>query len=185
MVVENPVPDGYTARISTSGSLPDGDYCFDIENTHTPEPPITSLTVQKKWVGDSSADRPESITVQLYQDGTAYGDPVELSDANNWRYTWLSLNGSFIWTVDEVAVPEGYEKTVTNTGTSWTVTNTLKEEPEAPTPPPSEEPKPRDVPKTGDSSQTGFWLAMMSLSMLGIAAVSWMGLVTRRGKRES
>lgn len=182
MVVENPVPDGYTAKIVTSGELPEGTYRFDITNAHTPELPATSLTVEKKWAGDSNADQPDAVTVQLYRDGTAYGEPVKLNAANNWRYTWNGLNSRYTWTADEVEVPEGYEKSVTHNGTAWTITNTWtveETEPEQTTLPPS-----ADIPKTGDNSHFHLWVTLMVLSAVGIIVLLWKELPEQMRKRE-
>jgi hypothetical protein len=70
--------------------------------------------------------------VQLYRNGTSYGEPITLSAGNGWAYTWAGLDRGSVWTVDEPTVPPGYTKTVTgNAASGFVVTNTRR-----PTPPP-------------------------------------------------
>ena len=75
--------EGYTPKIEakTDGTG------YDITNTHTPDQ--TSVTVTKAWADENNQDgiRPASVKVQLYADGSASGDPVELNEANKWTYT--------------------------------------------------------------------------------------------------
>ena len=105
------VPEGYTSNLTQDG------FDFIITNTMDYEPPAppapVDLTVTKAWVNDTPSLRPDSILVQLYRNGVAEGEPVELSEANGWTKVWTGLDGEYQWTADEVAVPEGYVKTVT------------------------------------------------------------------------
>lgn len=95
-------------------------------------PKITKISVKKVWNDADNADgiRPESIKVQLYKNGnTKVYDAVELSEKNNWSYTWEGLptmenNEDIIYAVDEVEIPAGYEKEVTNKETKFIITNT-------------------------------------------------------------
>lgn len=95
-------------------------------------PKITKISVKKIWNDADNADgiRPESIKVQLYKNGnTKVYDAVELSEKNNWSYTWEGLptmenNEDIIYAVDEVEIPAGYEKEVTNKETKFIITNT-------------------------------------------------------------
>ncbi|MBR4869209.1 MAG: Cna B-type domain-containing protein [Oscillospiraceae bacterium] len=123
--VEEEAVEGYVA--SYAG--------YNITNTHTPapvdppvnpEPETTSVTVNKVWndAEDKDGLRPGSISVQLYADGEAYGEPVTLDADNNWTYTWENLaknagDAVIEYTVDEVEVPAGYTKDVDG----YTITN--------------------------------------------------------------
>ena len=69
-------------------------------------------------------------------------------------------------------VPEGYTKSVTNDGTEWTITNTVKPQ-EAP-----DDPVP-DAPETGDGTRTALWLALAA----GSAAVAALAFLLKRKKR--
>jgi predicted metal-binding protein len=92
---------------------------FDITNTYTPKE--TSLTVVKAWEDKDNQDgkRPESVSVQLYKDGTAYGTAVTLNAGNTWTYIWNELpmyrdGGTRVaYTVEEVSkLPDGYTSEV-------------------------------------------------------------------------
>ena len=54
---------------------------------------FTDRFVFKIWEDeeDAAGKRPDSITVQLLQDGRAYGEPVVLNDENNWAHRWEDL----------------------------------------------------------------------------------------------
>ena len=76
---------------------------------------LSDLTVHKVWRGEPL----DSIWVQLYADGIPYRNPMELTEDNNWQYTWENLltyntgineenQVSFIhYTVDEGVYDEG------------------------------------------------------------------------------
>lgn len=134
-----------------------------------------SVSVNKLWEDNHNVGRPTSVTVQLYKNGIAYGSVVELSAANGWQCVWQGLDQSAVWTVDEVNVPSGYSKTVSNSGNAWTITNTLQSTPDAPTNPdtpitPDKPDKPTDpVPKTDDPSNMGLWLILAIGSAFSLA----------------
>jgi hypothetical protein len=110
---------------------------YTITNTH-----ITykvNVVVLKVWDDSENQDgyRPESIFVQLTANGEAFGEPVELNDGNKWTYTWEQLEKNsagkaIVYEVDEVEVPEKYEKNVTHTEEgdviTYTITNTHETE---------------------------------------------------------
>ncbi|MGG5331733.1 Cna B-type domain-containing protein [Enterococcus sp. AZ163] len=107
-VTENSVPD-YSTKIEGT----------TITNSYTPGK--TSVTVTKAWNDSNNQDglRPNKITVQLYADGKKSGNPVELSEVNNWSATWddlaLKQNGSdIIYSIKEVGSITGYTTTVDN-----------------------------------------------------------------------
>ena len=120
-VSEEAVP-GYTTKVDGT----------NITNTYKPE--STSVSVTKKWSDNNDQDgvRPSSVTVQLYADGKASGDPVTLNEANSWKHTWSGLDKNaagkaIAYTVKEVSVPNGYTSAVTGDASSgYTVTNTHK-----------------------------------------------------------
>ena len=123
-VAETSVPDGYTSSVTDNE-----DGTFTITNSHTPE--TTSVSVTKSWADEDDQDgiRPDSVTVQLYANGSASGDAVTLSSDNGWSYSWTDLpvydNGSAItYTVEETEVPNGYTSSVTdNEDGTFTITN--------------------------------------------------------------
>ena len=102
---------------------------FTITNTHKVEK--TSVSVEKKWSDASNQDgvRPSSVSVQLYADGKAYGDPVTLDAANGWKHTWSGLDRNaagkaIAYTVKEVSIPEGYtSETAGDAASGYAITN--------------------------------------------------------------
>ena len=90
---------------------------------------ITERTVDKTWVDKNDFDgvRPESITIQLYGDGSQVREGI-LNAGNNWTYTFTRLpkytreETEIVYTIDERVVPEKYLKDVDND--SLAVTNT-------------------------------------------------------------
>ncbi len=122
-VDEVEIPAGYEKEVTNKETK------FIITNTHVPD--VTKISVEKVWNDNNDQDgiRPTTIKVQLYADGKASGRTVELSENNNWKYTWKDLDKQkdgedIVYTVDEVEVPDGYIKTVTSKGTAFTITNT-------------------------------------------------------------
>lgn len=111
------VDEVYTvSNTEGSGTIKDP---FVITNTYEPEK--SNLYVEKRWTGISSSKAP-IIKVQLYKDGVAQGEEVELNKDNNYKHVWLMMpmvgfNGEKIeYTVKEVSVPSGY-KLINTSGT--------------------------------------------------------------------
>lgn len=111
-----------------------------VTNTYTSTTEKT-LTVVKVWSGDEEHTdlRSAKVQVQLYQNGATYGNPVELSEANGWTYTFKELPASkttgetttnYSYSVSEITKVAGYDSTVSynSNQTVATVTNTLNGE---------------------------------------------------------
>jgi len=95
-------------------------------------PPVEgiSVSVYKVWAG--AATHPSSVLAQLYRNGQAHENSVALNADNAWSHVWKDLDPNDTWTVDEVDIPEGYEKSVSGNVTSgFVITNTWK--PDTPT----------------------------------------------------
>ena len=104
----------------------------------------TDKKVYKIWEDSSNKHniRPASVTLQLYADGVAYGDPVTLTadnidtDSNKWSYVFTNLKKykddgvtEIVYTVKEINLDSHYTKeekdlTVTNTEITGNVTIT-------------------------------------------------------------
>ena len=86
----------------------------------------TSCKVYKVWDDDDddSGDRPESIKVQLLQNGEVYKEGT-LSEDNNWTYSWSDLPLA-TYKIVEKSVPSGYKLSVSRSGTTWKLTNKIK-----------------------------------------------------------
>ncbi|MBQ6949884.1 MAG: Cna B-type domain-containing protein, partial [Clostridia bacterium] len=127
-VEETQVPEGYTANV-TKTTVNTG-YSFLVTNSHEPEK--QDISVVKEWDDQSNREkkRPDSVSVQLYADGSVLGEPVTLNEANQWTHTWSGLDkyaaGAEIdYTVDETSVPAGYVTNVTGDAKDgFTVKNT-------------------------------------------------------------
>lgn len=104
-------------------SVTEGKDSYGTIITNTFVSPKADFTVEKIWTGGPET-RPE-IQVQLFRNGQALGTPVSLPNGTT-SYTWTDLdvqdaNGApYVYTVDEVAVPENYTKVVKDR----TITNT-------------------------------------------------------------
>ena len=166
-VKEAEVPDGYTAKYSTTGNttiitnvkksdMPkppnppeedpedkpgtnpkdDPDIKEDNPPINDPEPgtdtpPEVSvpeegepvkLTVNKIWNDSDEGNRPDSVTVQLYN-GAEGIETVHLGEWNNWSYTWDNLSPQGDWKVVEVNIPKGYTPYYKVTGDIVNITN--------------------------------------------------------------
>lgn len=113
--VEEEVPDGYYASITTS-STEEG-LTFDLINTVVDQETETSVAVEKIWNDDldHSAD---AVIVRLYADGTYTGKQLTLNSENDWKgiFTGLPYYGTdgvtpIEYTVKEVEV-DGYSSEV-------------------------------------------------------------------------
>lgn len=129
-VEEADVPEDYEVSYDTAGTTttitntkkeaptPDPEPDPDPE----PEEPV-EITACKRWSGDSSKERPDSVTVTLYDGKTAY-ETVRLSDKNDWSYTWEDLDANGNWQVVETNIPKGYVPSYKVKGDVVTITNT-------------------------------------------------------------
>lgn len=130
--------DGFKATVSQSGDT------FTIINDDTTEE-TTEIRANKEWTIDDGGTRADSVTVQLYCDGQPWGDPVTLSDSNDWTTLWEELPVGHSWSVVEINVPAGFTSSVTQEDGVITITNddipTDIPDPERPDPDP-EDPDP-------------------------------------------
>ena len=107
----------------------------------------TEIRANKEWTIDDGGTRADSVTVQLYCDGQPWGDPVTLSDSNDWTTLWEELPVGHSWSVVEINVPAGFTSSVTQEDGVITITNddipTDIPDPEKPDPAP-DNPEPED-----------------------------------------
>ncbi|WP_411953818.1 Cna B-type domain-containing protein [Alkalibacillus sp. S2W] len=115
--------EGYELK----GINEDEDHQFTVENVRVG---TTSVEGSKSWEDDDKADRPESISINLLQNGTV--DEIKKVTAdNNWKYQFKNLdqfdeNGKpYDYEVSEQEVP-GYQSEVEE-GT-FDITNTRSEQ---------------------------------------------------------
>lgn len=123
-VLEEQYGQDYTTAISGDVLGNDGVTITNTRNT-------VSHTVTKVWKDNNNKlSLRKGIKVQLKQNGKNYGTPIELNENNQWTYTFNelpdSLNGvKYVYSVDEVEVPEGYNHSISNEGTKTVITNTI------------------------------------------------------------
>ncbi len=124
---EEVVPTNYKVTYSGNGTAD-----ATITNTYDYTNETTTATVTKSWSDNNDQDgkRPTSVTVQLLRDGTACGNPVNLTAADSWTYTESNLEkydtagNEYKYTWEEVSVPAGYTMSGNVTsGTDTTITN--------------------------------------------------------------
>lgn len=123
-VEEAEVPAGYTVSYNTVGTL------TTITNTKkTPPQPDPDpsypldVVVRKVWSSDDMKDRPDSVTVTLYNGDVPY-ETVRLGAWNNWTYAWKDLSAYGNWQVIESNIPKGYVPSYSVSGNVVTITNT-------------------------------------------------------------
>ena len=177
-VSEQPV-DGYKTTIDGTA----------ITNTHKTEK--TSVSVEKKWKDQDNKDgvRPSSVSVQLYADGKASGDPVTLDAANSWKYTWSGLDKNasgkaITYTVKETSVPHGYTSTISgDMASGFTVTNTHT--PVVPPTPPVTPPTVPPAPKKPHLARTGTGLWAITIAGTALLAAGIILALRRKGGKEA
>lgn len=160
---------------SVPQDLPDGSEGWQVtldakvSTSHTPQG--GSLRVVKRWDDGNGAGRPTSITVKVWRDGKLF-TTQDLSDANDWSYSWDQGEAGHEWAVTE-DLPDGsaYKVTVEQgSDGTFTLTNTRTSQP----------PTPRSgggrLPKTGDP-----WLPLVALLCGGLALMAVGQVAKRRG----
>ncbi len=166
-----------SALVSLPSLGADGMWQYQVEVASKAE--ILPPSVQEKerkilklWKGDEGkGNRPQSIEVELFRDGTSY-KKVLLSQENNWSYRWTAKEDGTKWSVIERTIPSGYTMTVEERGDTFVLTNTYT--PKNPDPP-------SKSPQTGDSFNVMFYVLLMILSgsMLMI-----LGIIGKRNAHE-
>ena len=122
-ISESQVPEGYNVTIKFCDGI------FKVINTHYTQ--NTSVDVSKVWDDNNNRDamRTDYITVRLIGSNGIEQFAV-LNTTNGWKYTFKNLpmyydEGKLVeYNVDEVSIPQGYTKVITNTSTGFIITNT-------------------------------------------------------------
>ena len=105
----------------------DNKWTYDIKSEPKTEIYKTmDIKVVKVWNKQNEKTKlPEYVTIALLKDGETI-DTVKLNKDNNWTHTWLDIEKSDKYTVEEINIPEGYTATYKNEEYTYTVTNTDK-----------------------------------------------------------
>ena len=144
----------------------------DCETT-PPTPPTETVKkkVVKVWKGDSAANRPGKIVVQLLQDGTVI-DEVELNASNNWTHEWTDLPAGHDYQVVEKTVPDGYTVLMDRENDVITITNTYTPPSTPPATPPSS-----NVPPIGETGSN------VVVAAIGAGVLGGLGLILLMHRR--
>lgn len=102
-----------TVVTSSTGETTTGDLQNVAYNKPTVTLPVSTITVTKAWKDKDGKDTEpgaDSVSVQLQQDGAAYGEPAELNADNQWTASFTVPAGpnGHVYTAVEKAV-EGYK----------------------------------------------------------------------------
>lgn len=107
----------------------DNKWVYDVEATpKTDIIRVINIDVKKVWNTSTSNTNhtiniPKSITVELLLNDEVI-DTITLSKESDWKYTWVDLEKSDMYTVREKNVPKGYTVTYQKEDNSFIVTNT-------------------------------------------------------------
>lgn len=111
--------------VSTPGLNSESNWCYDMAISpkfNASEDQFISRRVLKSWSDKGfEAYRPELVIVDLLRDGKVF-ESVELSDKNNWRYTWEELNNQYQWRIVERLVQD-YRVSGRQEGSTYVITN--------------------------------------------------------------
>lgn len=115
---------------------------------------MDELSVVKIWKDNNNKDkmRPDYIEVGLYGNGQLK-ETVELSNLNNWSYTWTDLSKDVVWNVEEIKVPDNYLMTSERNGNQITITNEFHSDGDS-----------YDIADTGDRMRIGFYFMLFAVS---------------------
>ncbi|MFR4995631.1 MAG: Cna B-type domain-containing protein [Clostridium paraputrificum] len=115
---------------------------------------MDELSVVKIWKDNNNKDkmRPDYIEVGLYGNGQLK-ETVELSNLNNWSYTWTDLSKDVVWNVEEIKVPDNYLMTSERNGNQISITNEFHSDGDS-----------YEIADTGDKMRIGFYLMLFAFS---------------------
>lgn len=100
------------------------DFVYDVNASPKTEVlSLVSITIKKAWNTAPSAKLPESVTVQLLNEGKVVETAI-LSEENNWQITYTNMPKSDAYSIKEISVPKGYTATYSKSESIFTVTNT-------------------------------------------------------------
>ena len=177
--------DGYTTTATGATGEIKKDQTVMASFQNYREDNYIDVTVKKIWKLDNDGTATDFVTIVLCKNGKKY-DTVELSEENNWSYTWHSLSNRYTWTVEEREVPEGFTAKVSQKDYTFTIVNDDNSSTQEK---PNQSDKPDtpgtlgptgiqaqtgnkdtidDVPKTGDTTNLALWLCILATSGVGL-----------------
>ncbi len=149
---------------------------------------VRTMRIVKHWVpveGSNAVASVTSITVQILRDGVAWGDPIELSDANDWSYSWEDTEGTHEWSASETAINGSsvvWSRQVALTADNTIVLTNTEVNENPPTPPTTPDkpgtPTKTNLPQTGETWSIVPILLIAAFFSLGLSRF----LATRRSR---
>ncbi|GEM02804.1 hypothetical protein HHA03_23360 [Halolactibacillus halophilus] len=162
-VEESNVPEGYRVH-SITGKAETG---FTITNVRVG---IVTLEGRKMWESDQSSDRPETITVEVYQNDKLYQTLI-VDASNNWSYQindvpqFDEAGIPYVYTIDEQPV-EGYTTKIDGFNIINRKNESLSQGDTLP-----------------DTATQTFNLVLIGLVLIGMSAMIWIGLRFKKNKQ--
>ena len=119
--------DGFAPCTPFLVTLPlktDSGFQYDVDaSPKTDVTRLVTVTVRKVWNTDKATTLPGSVTVQLLR-GEEVVETAVLNKQNNWKIVYENMPASDAYSIKEVDVPKGFTATYTKNGYEFTVTNT-------------------------------------------------------------
>ncbi|MBC2260487.1 Cna B-type domain-containing protein [Listeria sp. FSL L7-0091] len=147
---------------------------MNLTNTKvTDDKNVTTASGTKTWVGDNAKTRPNSIEVQLLQDGKAYGTPIKVTKEMKWKYSFTNLpekdatGKKYNYTVSEKQVA-GYSAKVKGMDLTNTKTTTITPKNTDSTNKIIKPSKTKKLPGTGDANGMLLFVSGVALLFLGL-----------------
>ncbi len=152
---------------------------------YVPSEEDREYSVIKLWRDSGDVDkRPASVETDIICNGQTEATVV-LSSENNWSYSWKATDNGDMWTVAEKNVPNGYNVTVEEHGTSFVIINTEYESTDSsyrntdfPHSIPDKPYDTTDSPNTGDTMNIALYIMLMCVSGLALIILG----ATAKGK---
>ncbi len=164
LVAQTKAAEGFTQIEPYLVSIPsrvDGSLTYSaVSRPKTAITRLVELSVKKEW-SHTAGEHPESVTVRLLR-GDELVDTVVLSDANGWSFIWKDLPPDDSWRVEEVDIPLDWFATYSQSGLSFTITNS-----------------------PGLLQTGGFNLLIPIFALLGLALISVGYVLVRRTEKDS
>lgn len=127
LVVQNQAAKGYspcTPFLVMVPSQKGSDFTYDVNaSPKTDVTKLVDITIIKVWNNGKTSQMPGSVTIRLYRDGEMVSNHI-LNKDNNWQVVIKDLPRSDGYTIEEMNVPQGYTATYSQSGNTFTVTNT-------------------------------------------------------------
>ncbi len=157
--------------VAVPGIDESGNWLYDVSakpkmQENTPSKKEITYKAVKSWRDGLGKKRPESVSIEIYKDGKLQ-NTVILNSANNWMYSWKTVDDGSEWFVTEKNVPTDYKVGIQKNGNTFNILNTHNEN--------------IISPKTGDTRNPVIYLVLMLASGCAILILG----ITQRKKQNA